>query len=321
MIIKFIWEENSLEDIILDCDPGHDDAIAMILAVSSPKINLLGVTTSSGNQRHGQTLRNAMSMLTLMNQQSVPVASGNHAPLMRKLISGVSMHGFTGLDGAELPMPNFHAKSMPATEMIADIVANHDEKVTIVITGPCTNIALYLAIHPEQKNRIKRIVIMGGAMGVGNWGPTTEFNIQVDPEAAQMVIDSGIPITLVPLNVAFEAQLLDEDLKKIRKFKNPVSEVVSGLLEFYGMKFDMHWDFEGLPLYDVCTIAWLIDPDKFEGKNVNVEVETRGDLTAGETVIDYYGISRRKPNAEVLFHIDRPWFANTIIDSVKSFNE
>lgn len=309
-----------MEDVIIDCDPGHDDAIALILAVYSKKINLLGVTTSAGNQKHSQTLRNAMSLLTLMKVHSVPVASGNRTPLLRTLVSGVAMHGITGLDGAELPNPDFQAENLPAIELIAKLVSENPNDITLVITGPCTNIALFLAVHPDLKSKIKQLVILGGGMGVGNWGPTTEFNFKVDPEAAKIVINSGIPIVLAPLNVGFEAQLLDEDLKKIHKVKNPVGKTVAGLTDFYGMTFDLHWNFEGLPMYDPCTIAWLIDPTKFTSKECNVDIETKGELTAGESLIDYYNITKDKPNCNVLFHIDREWFADLVLQAVKSFD-
>lgn len=309
-----------MEDVVLDCDPGHDDAIALILAVYSSKINLLGVTTSAGNQEHSQTLRNAMSLLTLMNVNSIPVASGNRTPLLRSLISGVTMHGVSGLDGAELPIPNFQAQSLPAIELIAKLVSENPNKTTLVITGPCTNIALFLAVHSDLKSKIKQLVILGGGRGVGNWQPTTEFNFQVDPEAAKIVINSGIPITLAPLNVGFEAQLLEKDQKAIHKVKKPVGQAVAGLVDFYGLSFDSYWNFEGLPLYDPCTIAWLIDPSKFIGKNCYVDVETKGELTSGESVIDYYNVTKKKPNANVLFHIDREWFAQLVLDAVKSFD-
>ncbi|MHA5116326.1 nucleoside hydrolase, partial [Oenococcus oeni] len=177
-----------MEDIILDCDPGHDDAIALMIAVASKNINLLAVTTSAGNQKHSQTLRNAMSLLTLMKREDIPVASGNAKPLTRDLISGISMHGITGLDGATLPNPDFFSQGIPATELMAKILSTHQKKVTLVVTGPCTNVALFLSVHFELRSSIKQIVILGGGMGLGNWGPTTEFNIQVDPEAAKIVM-------------------------------------------------------------------------------------------------------------------------------------
>lgn len=310
-----------MENIILDCDPGHDDAIALLMAVASPEINLLAVTTSSGNQKHGQTLRNAMSMLTLLKRKDIPVASGNYKPLVRELISGASMHGITGLDGANLPNPNFSPQKVNAIELMNSILSDHPQEVTLVITGPCTNVALLLSVHPEIKSIIKQIVILGGGMGVGNWGPTTEFNMAVDPEAAKIVLQSGVPIVLAPLNVGFEAQLLDDDIKTISKIKTDVSDSMVGLVSTYRLSFDLlSRDFAGVPLYDPCTIAWLINPDKFVSKFCNVEIETKGDLTTGETIIDYYNVSKRKPNVEVLLHVDRKWFANLIIECIGSFN-
>lgn len=310
-----------MENIILDCDPGHDDAIALLMAVASPKINLLAVTTSAGNQSHGQTLRNAMSMLTLMKKKDIPVASGNYKPLVRDLIPGTSMHGITGLDGADLPNPNFSPQKVNAIELMNSILSQYPQTVTLVVTGPCTNVALLLSVHPEIKPLIKKIVILGGGMGVGNLGPTSEFNVAIDPEAAKIVMGSGIPIVLAPLNVGFEAQLLDDDIKRIKKIKNDVSEAVVGLVSTYRLSFDLlSRNFPGVPLYDPCTIAWLIDPDKFATKFCNVEIETKGDYTTGETIIDYYNVSKRPPNAEVLFHVDQKWFADLIIECIKTFS-
>ncbi|MFC6323864.1 nucleoside hydrolase [Companilactobacillus baiquanensis] len=310
-----------MENIILDCDPGHDDAIAMIMAIASSKINVLAVTTSAGNQPYRQTLRNAMSLLTLMKKRDIPVAYGNRKPLVRDLIPGITMHGITGLDGAELPNPDFSPRKENAVELMNSIISDHPRNITLVVTGPCTNVALLLSVHPEIKSLIKKIVILGGGMGVGNIGLTEEFNMAVDPEAAKIVMESGIPITLAPLNVGFEAQLLDSDIENISKIKNnDVAKAVTGLISTYRLSFDLiSRDFEGVPLYDPCTIAWLIDPEKFSSRFCNVEIETKGELTTGETVIDYYNVSKRKPNAEVLFHINQKWFANLIIESIKKF--
>ncbi|AKP68463.1 hypothetical protein ABM34_10220 [Companilactobacillus ginsenosidimutans] len=293
----------------------------MIMAVASSKINVLAVTTSAGNQKHGQTLRNAMSLLTLMKKRDIPVASGNYKPLVRDLVPGITMHGITGLDGTELPNPNFSPQKTNAIELMNSIISEYPQNVTLVVTGPCTNVALLFSVHPEIKTLVKQIVILGGGMGVGNIGPTEEFNVAVDPEAAKIVMESGVPIVLAPLNVGFEAQLMDSDIKTISKIKNnDVAEAVTGLVSTYRFSFDLlSRDFAGVPLYDPCTIAWLIDPEKFSSRFCNVEIETQGELTTGETIIDYYNVSKRKPNAEVLFHVDQKWFANLIIESVKTF--
>lgn len=309
-----------MEKILLDCDPGHDDAIAMIMAVTSPSIELLAVTTSAGNQEPVRTLENAMKILTLLGVSNVPVSSGNKKPLTRKLMSGVTMHGVSGLDGANLPYPNFPVNKLTAIELIAKTIRESDKLVTIVVTGPCTNVALFLSVYPTLKKFIKQIVIFGGGMGVGNWQPTTEFNMLEDPEAADIVLKSGVPIVLMPLNVGFKAELLPVDMGRIKKIKNEVSEVVYDLLDYYRIQFNNgNRQFDGVPLFDPCTVAWLINKQIFTGKDCNVEVETKGELTAGETVIDYYGMTDRTKNAHVLFDLDRSRFVDLIIESLNHF--
>ena len=184
------------EKIILDCDPGHDDALALTMAVASEQIELLGVTTSAGNQTPDKTLNNALRMLALLGATDIPVAGGNHRPLMRNLKIADYVHGETGLDGADLPEPAFEPVHQPAVELIADILRTQTEPITLVVTGPMTNIALFLRVHPELENKIKQIVFMGGAAGQGNVHPTTEFNMAVDPEAAKIVVNEGIPLVM-----------------------------------------------------------------------------------------------------------------------------
>lgn len=311
-----------MEKIILDCDPGHDDAIALIMAVLSEKIDLLAVTTSAGNQLPSITLRNALKILTLLNVHDVPVSSGNKHPLIKNLITGTSMHGLTGLDGADLPEPSIPASGMSAIDLIADTLKKSDDSVTIVVTGPCTNIALFLSVYPELKSKIKQIVVLGGGMGIGNWQPTTEFNMLVDPEAAKIVFDAGVPIVMIPLNVSYKAELLESDLDDIKAIKNPVSKVVSDMLSFYGLQFRKgNIPFKGIPLYDPCTITYLIDPQIFGGKECNVEIETRGELTSGETIIDYYNLTKRPNNALVLFDINRDGFSHLLISLLKQYKK
>lgn len=308
------------ESVILDCDPGHDDAIALIMAVAAPNINLLGVTTSAGNQMPAKTLNNAMRILTLL-EKSIPVASGSQKPLLRKLKTNVAMHGITGLDGADLPEPNFHAYGGSVVEFLANKLKESLNPVTIVVTGPCTNIALFLSLHAELKSDIKQIVILGGGMGVGNKMPTTEFNMLNDPEAAKIVFESGVKIVLFPLNVAFKAQLMDKDMNKISKIKNKVSRVVLDLLNNYGIQFNQGTrQFEGIPLYDPCCISWLINPNVFSGKDCHVDIETKGEFTTGETVIDYYDLTSQSYNAFVLFNIKRELFVQQILDSLDFFS-
>ena len=183
--------------ILLDCDPGHDDAIAIVLALASPELDVKAITSSAGNQTPEKTLRNVLRMLTLLNRTDIPVAGGAVKPLMRELIIADNVHGESGLDGPALPEPTFAPQNCTAVELMAKTLRESAEPVTIVSTGPQTNVALLLNSHPELHSKIARIVIMGGAMGLGNWTPAAEFNIYVDPEAAEIVFQSGMPVWML----------------------------------------------------------------------------------------------------------------------------
>ncbi len=188
------------------------------------------------------------------------------------------------------------------------------------MTGPMTNAALFLRVYPELAERIERIVFMGGAMGLGNWTPSVEFNIFVDPEAAKIVLNSGIPLTMAPLNVTHQAQILKPEIAAIDDIKNPVAHAFYGLLNFFEIYHEApKWGFKGAPLHDPCTIAWLIDPEMFESETMNVDVETQGELTKGETVCDYYELTGKPKNTEVLLGIDRDKFIQLIRESLKTF--
>lgn len=309
------------EKIILDCDPGHDDALALTMAVASEQIELLGVTTSAGNQTPDKTLNNALRMLTLLDAMDIPVAGGNHRPLMRDLKIADYVHGETGLDGADLPEPAFEPVDQPAVELIADILRAQSEPVTLVVTGPMTNIALFLRVHPELENKIKQIVFMGGAVGQGNVQPTTEFNMAVDPEAAKIVINEGIPLVMAGLNVTLKAQICPDDLEKIRKINNRVAQAVTGQMEFYGKWYGQEeFRLAGTPVHDPCTIAYLLKPEIFEAQLAYLDVETQGQLTAGETVVDFAGLMNQKSNAKILMGLDRQMFVDLIISLLHQFD-
>lgn len=309
-----------MKKIIMDCDPGHDDALAMMLALASPEIDLLAVTSSAGNQTPEKTLNNAMRLLTLMHHQEIPVAGGNRTPLMRPLETAGNVHGKSGLDGADLPDPDFAVQNMTAIELIAKTLRESDDPVTLVVTGPMTNIALFLRVYPELKGKIARIVFMGGAMGLGNWTPSVEFNIYVDPEAAKIVLNAGIPLTMAPLNVTHKAQILKPEIAAIGEIDNPVAHAFQGLLNFFEVYHENpKWGFKGAPLHDPCTIAWLLHPEMFKSELMNVDVETQGELVRGETVCDYYELTGKPKNTEVLLDIDRPAFIQLITDSLKTF--
>lgn len=307
--------------VILDCDPGHDDAIALILALASPELKVLAVTTSAGNQTPDKTLNNALRILTLLGRDDIPVAAGAPKPLARELIIADNVHGESGLDGPKLPDPAFAPVAMTALELMASCLRESPEPVTLVPTGPLTNIALLLAAHPELKSKIARIVLMGGAAGAGNWTPAAEFNIYVDPEAADMVFKSGIPITMCGLDVTHQAQVMDEDIERVRAITNPVAQCVAGLLDFFMIYHrDPKWGFAGAPLHDPCTIAWLLAPALFHGVECRVDIETGGTHTSGMTVVDRYGLTGKPANALVLLGLDRAGFIDLLVTRLRAFD-
>ena len=301
--------------IILDCDPGHDDAIAIVLALASPELDVKAITSSAGNQTPEKTLRNVLRMLTLLQRQDIPVAGGARKPLMRELIIADNVHGESGLDGPALPEPDFAPQSCTAVELMAKTLRESPQPVTIVATGPQTNVALLLNSHPELHDKIARIVMMGGAMVLGNWQPAAEFNIYVDPEAAEIVFQSGIPVAMAGLDVTHRAQIHGLDIERFRQLGNPVATIVAELLDFF-MEYhkDAKWGFTGAPLHDPCTIAWLLKPELFTSVERWVGVETQGKYTQGMTVVDYYFLTGNQPNTTVLLDVDREGFVDLLAE-------
>lgn len=301
--------------IILDCDPGHDDAIAIVLALSSPELDVKAITSSAGNQTPEKTLRNVLRMLTLLQRQDIPVAGGARKPLMRELIIADNVHGESGLDGPALPEPDFAPQNCTAVELMAKTLRESPQPVTIVATGPQTNVALLLNGHPELHDKIARIVMMGGAMVLGNWQPAAEFNIYVDPEAAEIVFQSGIPVVMAGLDVTHRAQIHDMDIERFRQVGNPLATIVAELLDFF-MEYhkDAKWGFTGAPLHDPCTIAWLLKPELFTCVERWVGVETQGKYTQGMTVVDYYFLTGNQPNTTVLLDVDREGFVDLLAE-------
>ncbi len=301
--------------IILDCDPGHDDAIAIVLALASPELDVKAITSSAGNQTPEKTLRNVLRMLTLLQRQDIPVAGGARKPLMRELIIADNVHGESGLDGPALPEPDFAPQNCTAVELMAKTLRESPQPVTIVATGPQTNVALLLNSHPELHDKIARIVMMGGAMVLGNWQPAAEFNIYVDPEAAEIVFQSGIPVVMAGLDVTHRAQIHDMDIERFRQVGNPIATIVAELLDFF-MEYhkDAKWGFTGAPLHDPCTIAWLLKPELFTCVERWVGVETQGKYTQGMTVVDYYFLTGNQPNTTVLLDVDREGFVDLLAE-------
>lgn len=305
--------------VIMDCDPGHDDAIALIMAHASDEIDIKAVTTVAGNQTIDKTTLNALKVLSYIGAD-VPVARGCSKPLLRELQTAPSVHGVSGLDGPNLPDPTLKLSPMSAIELMASVVRDSKEKITLVPTAPLTNIALFLITYPELKNKIEQISLMGGSCFGGNWTPSAEFNILVDPEAAQVVFDSGIPIIMSGLDVTHKAIITEEDNESFRRIGTKAGILVAELLDHFVKFHDETFNFGGSPLHDPCTVAWLLKPSLFKSKMCHVDIETQGKYTTGCTVVDYWDVLKKKKNVEVLFDIDRKGFVELISECLKKLD-
>ncbi|MBI1418360.1 MAG: nucleoside hydrolase [Limimaricola sp.] len=290
----------SPKKIIIDTDPGQDDAVAILLALASPEdVELLGITAVAGNVPLPLTARNARIICELAGRTDVPVFAGCDAPLKRKLVTAEHVHGKTGLDGPQLAEPTMPLQDRHAVDFIIDTLrAEPPGTVTLCPIGPLTNIATAMLRAPDIIARIERIVLMGGAyFEVGNITPAAEFNIYVDPEAAEIVFKAGVPLVVMPLDVTHKALTTKARIDAFRALGTKVGDMVAAWTDFFE-RFDMEkYGSEGAPLHDPCVIAWLIDPHLFKGRHINVEIETVSDLTLGMTVADWWGVTDRAPNA------------------------
>lgn len=314
-----------MRKVILDCDPGHDDAIMMFMALASEQIQVMGITTSAGNQVPEKTFSNARKLLALAQREDIPVAKGVRKPLKRELIIADYVHGESGLDGADLPEATVEASTKTALTLWKEILEASDEKVTIVATGPLTNVAIFLLAHPELKEKIEMISFMGGACFGGNYTPNAEFNIYVDPEACDIVLRSGVKLAMFGLDVTLKAQLFDEDIEKLKDFHTKTGDIMYGLLKFFGKTTSMPFlaeegHIEGLHMHDPCAIAYLIQPELFTMVPLHVEVVTQDGAALGCTVCDYNETTGKPANALVGFDVNREAFRDLLLQSLAKFN-
>ncbi|UOQ49049.1 nucleoside hydrolase [Gracilibacillus caseinilyticus] len=308
--------------VILDCDPGHDDAIAIILAASSiSPLEIIGITTVAGNVQVEKNTLNALKVCDIIGLDHVQVAQGATRPLVKEAEIAEEIHGETGLDGPLLPdEPSRQAIDQHAVDFIIEKLLDADEPITIVPTGPLTNIALALVKEPKIKQNIQEIVLMGGGT-FGNWTPAAEFNIYVDAEAAKIVLESGIPVRMFGLDVTHQALATTETVDELRKMENPVSEFVSDLLTFFIQAYRDHFDFPGGPIHDACTIVHLIEPDIFNFEHVHVAIETKGEHTYGMTVVDHLGVTGKEPNTYLATGLDQVKFWSVFKKAIVSYGE
>ncbi len=308
-------------NIIHDCDPGHDDAVAMLLAIGNPELNLLGVTTVGGNQSLDKVTYNARAILTMAGVNDVPVCAGCDRPLIRELEIAASIHGETGLDGVELPEPTVPLQEMHAVNfIIKTIMENEPNTVTLVPTGPLTNIAMAARLEPRIVDRVKEVVLMGGGYHTGNWSPVAEFNIKVDPDAAHIVFSEPWKVTMVGLDLSHQALCTPQVQSKIEAIDTPLAHFVSGLMDFFRLTYQQNQDFVDPPVHDPCPMAYLIDKSVVKTRRCPLTVEIHGTETLGMTVADLRGPepSQEQCHTQVATELDFEKFWNLIIDAVKT---
>ncbi len=305
--------------VILDGDPGHDDAIAWVLANASPMLDIRACTSVCGNQTIEKTSYNAMRVMKLINL-NVPFAIGRKKPIVSDPIIAPDVHGESGLDGPALPEPSITPESIDAVELIAKILKESAEPITLVPTGPLTNIGALLLLYPELKQKIARISLMGGGIYFGNWTPAAEFNILVDPEAADVVFRSGVPIIMAGLDVTEKALVFPEDFERIRALNNPVATVVAEWFDFF-YQFHRSKGYKGAPLHDAVAVTALIRPEILTMKDYYIQVETAGDFCRGMTIADHLGVLKQPANATVILDIDRLAFVDLIVEAAAYYGE
>lgn len=303
--------------IIIDTDPGQDDAVAILLALASPKdIEVLGITAVAGNVPLNLTQKNALIICELAGKANVSVYAGCDRPLARPLVTAEHVHGKTGLDGPVLPDPVMALQDGHAVDFIIKTLRTHPAgTVTLCPLGPLTNIATALQKAPDIADRVHQIVLMGGAyFQVGNITPAAEFNIYVDPEAADIVFKSGIDIVVMPLDVTHKALVTQSRNDAFRALGTPVGVAVAEMTDFFERFDKAKYGSAGAPLHDPCVTAWLIRPDIFTGRHINVEVETTSELTLGMTVADWWGVTDRAPNATFMGDLDADAFFDLLTE-------
>ncbi|WP_448520962.1 nucleoside hydrolase [Pseudothermotoga sp.] len=301
--------------IVLDCDPGHDDAFAILLAAASKEIELLGVTTVVGNSYLENTTINARKVLDLFDLD-VPVFPGCAKPLLRDIVVAPQIHGQSGLDGAAVPPPKRSIEKIHAVDFIAQMAQKYDDLV-LVPTGPLTNIALFILKYPELVKRISTIVLMGGGIAFGNVTPVAEFNIFADPEAAKIVFRSGIPIVMAPLDLTHQVVATEREAEKLRSMGEKF-QIMADLLMFFKSTYKRVFNIDGAILHDPCTVMYLLHPEIFESQDYFVDVETKGELTYGQTVVDVWRTTANKPNAKVLLKVNREKFFDILFEKFGS---
>lgn len=303
--------------IILDCDPGHDDAIAMLLAHGSPAIELLAVTTVAGNQTLEKVTRNALAVAELAGIQ-VPIAAGCARPLVREIEVAPSIHGDSGMDGPQLPEPRRQLDPRHAVDLIIELIMQHPPgEITLVPTGALTNIALAVRKEPRIASRVREVVLMGGGYHTGNWSAVAEFNIKIDPEAAHIVFNTPWPLTMVGLDLTHQALATSTVQARIAALGTVPARFVQDLLLFFGESYQREQGFAAPPVHDPCAVAYVIDPQVMTVRKAPLDVELHGTLTLGMTVADFRAPPPADCHTQVAVQLDHDYFWQMIIDALQ----
>ena len=305
--------------VLIDCDPGHDDAIALLLALASPELELLGVTTVSGNQTLEKTTANAIRVLDFVGRGDVPIAAGADRPLVRERFVAAYVHGESGLDGPALPPPQRAPSTAHAVDFLAERVLSSPRPVTLIPIGPLTNVALFLARHPEAAARVDRVVLMGGAIGEGNVTPAAEFNIWADPEAAQRVLDSGLDVTMIGLDVTHRALFTPAHGERLRS-AGRTGTMVAELVDFYGEFHRATYGWDGTPIHDAVAVAHVLGRGLVQTVTRHVAVERGSELCRGRTVVDLWRRTENEPNVDVAVDIDADRFLELLIERLRALD-
>lgn len=305
-----------IHPIIIDTDPGQDDAVAILLALASPELEVLGITAVAGNVPLALTELNARKICELAGRPDIKVFAGAIRPMFRTLVTAEQVHGKTGLDGPVLPDPKMPLQKQHGVDFIIEtLMTRAAGTVTLCTLGPLTNVALALVKEPRIASRIKRIVAMGGGFFEGgNVTPTAEFNIYVDPHAARLVLDAGIPFTLIPLDCTHQALTTKARIDKFRVMKNKSGPATAEMMDFFERFDEQKYGTDGGPLHDPCVIAWLLRPELFSSRDVNVSIECESELTMGMTIVDWWRVTNRKANATVCRGINSDGFFDLLTE-------